>query len=74
MADVFWLSDAQWAVIEPSTPRDQPGPEREDNRCIIPGILLSGILQPLPPVAVGAIARPPTDRAPRSAARLMVPS
>ena len=26
MADLFWLSDAQWAVIEPSLPKNQPGP------------------------------------------------
>lgn len=35
MADLFWLSDAQWAVIEPFMPRNQPGPEREDDRRII---------------------------------------
>jgi transposase len=28
MAEVFWLLDAQWAVIEPFMPRNQPGPER----------------------------------------------
>jgi transposase len=39
MADLFWLSDAQWAVIEPFMPRNQPGPEREDDRRIISGIL-----------------------------------
>jgi transposase len=39
MADLFWLSDAQWAVIEPFMPRDQPGPERKDDRMIISGIL-----------------------------------
>ena len=39
MADLFWLSDAQWAVIEPFMPRNQPGPERKDDRQIISGIL-----------------------------------
>lgn len=39
MADLFWLSDEQWAVIEPFMPRDQPGPERKDDRQIISGIL-----------------------------------
>ena len=32
MADLFWLSDEQWAVIEPFMPKDQPGPERKDDR------------------------------------------
>ncbi len=39
MADVFWLSNAQWAVIEPFMPKNQPGPEREDDRRIISGIV-----------------------------------
>ena len=39
MADLFWLSDEQWAVIEPFMPRDQPGPERKDDRQIVSGIL-----------------------------------
>ncbi len=39
MADLFWLSNEQWAVIEPFMPRDQPGPERKDDRQIISGIL-----------------------------------
>lgn len=39
MTDPFWLSDAQWAVIVPFMPRNQPGPEREDDRMILPGIL-----------------------------------
>ena len=39
MADLFWLSDEQWAVIEPFMPRNQPGPEREDDWRIISGIL-----------------------------------
>ncbi|WP_419829898.1 IS5 family transposase [Methylobacterium sp.] len=39
MAELFWLSDAQWAVIEPFMPKDQPGPARKDDRQIISGIL-----------------------------------
>ena len=39
MADLFWLSDEQWAVIEPFMPKNQPGPERKDDRQIISGIL-----------------------------------
>lgn len=39
MANLFWLSDEQRAVIEPFMPRDQPGPERKDDRQIISGIL-----------------------------------
>ena len=39
MADLFWLSDEQWAVIERFMPKDQPGPERKDDREIISGIL-----------------------------------
>jgi transposase len=39
VADLFWLSDEQWAVIEPFLPRNQPGPERKDDRRIISGIL-----------------------------------
>src|SRR4051812_20983452 len=39
MADLFWLSDAQWAVIEPFLPRNQPGPERKDDRMVLAGIL-----------------------------------
>jgi transposase len=39
MVEVFWLSDAQWVVIEPFVPTNQPEPEREDDRRIISGIL-----------------------------------
>ena len=39
MADPFWLSDAQWAVIAPFMPRNQPGPERKDDRQVISGIV-----------------------------------
>ncbi len=39
MADLFWLSDEQWAVMAPFMPKDQPGPERKDDRQNISGIL-----------------------------------
>src|SRR3978361_2082378 len=39
MADLFWLSDARWAVVAPFMPKNQPGPERKDDRRIISGIL-----------------------------------
>jgi transposase len=39
MAAEFWLSDEQWAAIEPLLPKNQPGPEREDDRRIISGIV-----------------------------------
>jgi len=39
MAELFWLSDALWAVIKPFMPKDQPGPARQDDRRIISGIL-----------------------------------
>ncbi|MET0528862.1 MAG: IS5 family transposase, partial [Microvirga sp.] len=39
MSDLFWLSDEQWAVMAPFMPKDQPGPERKDDRQIISGIL-----------------------------------
>ena len=39
MADLFWLSDAQWAVIEPFMPKNQPGARRVDDRRTISGIV-----------------------------------
>jgi len=39
MAAEFWLSEDQWAAIEPLLPRNQPGPERDDDRRIISGIV-----------------------------------
>ena len=39
MADLFWLCDEQWAVMEPFMPTNQPGPERNDDRQVISGIL-----------------------------------
>ena len=39
MADLFWLSDAQWAVMEPFMPRNRPGARRVDDRRTISGIV-----------------------------------
>lgn len=39
MADNFWLNDAQWAAIAPHLPMVHTGPERQDDRRIISGIL-----------------------------------
>ena len=39
MADLFWLSDEQWAVIGPFMPQNQPGARREDDRRVISGIV-----------------------------------
>lgn len=36
---LFWLSDAQWAVIEPHLPKNQPGARRVDDRRVISGII-----------------------------------
>ena len=39
MKELFWVSDEQWAVIEPRLPRNQPGAHRADDRRVISGIL-----------------------------------
>ena len=39
MGVLFWLSDAQWAAIEPHLPKNQPGARRVDDRRVISGIL-----------------------------------
>jgi transposase len=39
MADLFWLSDEQWAVLEPFMPTNQPGARRVDDRRVISGIV-----------------------------------
>ncbi len=38
-SNLFWLSDEQWARIEPHLPRDVRGKARVDDRRIISGIL-----------------------------------
>jgi transposase len=39
MADLFWLSDEQWAVLEPFMPKNHPGARRVDDRRVISGIV-----------------------------------
>ena len=39
MADLFWLTDEQWAVLEPFMPTNQPGARRVDDRRVISGIV-----------------------------------
>lgn len=39
MANEFWLSDRQWAAIEPCLPKNQPGARRVDDRRVISGII-----------------------------------
>lgn len=36
---LFWLSDTQWARIEPHLPSGLTGPERADDRRVISGII-----------------------------------
>ena len=36
---LFWLNDKQWAQIKPHLPTNQTGPARDDDRCIISGII-----------------------------------
>jgi transposase len=38
-SNLFWLTDRQWARIEPHLPTNLTGPEREDDRRIISGIV-----------------------------------
>ena len=37
--NLFWLSDEQWARIEPHLPTDVRGVERVDDRRVISGIV-----------------------------------
>ena len=39
MAKVYWLSEAEWARIEPLMPRGRRGARRVDDRRIISGIV-----------------------------------
>jgi len=39
MSHLFWLSDAQWARMEPHVPKNQPGARRVDDRRVISGII-----------------------------------
>src|ERR1700738_564118 len=38
-ASLFWLNDRQWARIEPHLPTGLTGPDRDDDRRIISGII-----------------------------------
>lgn len=39
MSVLFWLSDEQWAAVEPHLPKNQPGARRVDDRRVISGII-----------------------------------
>jgi transposase len=39
VADNFWLSDEQWAAIEPYLPMVHTGPERKHDRRVLSGII-----------------------------------
>src|SRR5262249_60972933 len=39
MSDNFWLNETQWATIAPLLPMVHTGPERQDDRRIISGIV-----------------------------------
>ena len=39
MADLFWLSDEQWAVVGRFMPVNQPGARRVDDRRVVSGIV-----------------------------------
>lgn len=39
MSRLFWLSNIQWAAIEPHLPKNQPGARRVDDRRVISGII-----------------------------------
>jgi len=39
MTDHFWLSDAQWAVIDPHIPKAYTGKRRVNDRRVISGIV-----------------------------------
>lgn len=50
--DLYWLSDAEWAAIQPHLPSGRRGARRVDDRRVI-----SGIVHMLKPVLAGATAR-----------------
>lgn len=39
MAELFWLSDAQWSRVEPLLPRGRKGARRVDDRRVLSGIV-----------------------------------
>ncbi len=42
MGNLYWLSDEEWARIEPYLPRGRRGARRVDDRRVISGIMLRG--------------------------------
>ncbi len=38
MSALFWLTDEQWAAVEPRLPKNQPGARRVNDRRVISGI------------------------------------
>jgi transposase len=38
-AELFWFNEEQWSKIKPHLPIHQRGPEREDDRRILSGIM-----------------------------------
>src|ERR1700719_2955511 len=60
-ASLFWLTDAQWAKIEPRLPTDVRGKERVDDRRVISGILhvlKSGCQDRMPAIVKQAVWPP----------------
>jgi hypothetical protein len=55
MANEFWLSDGQWAVIDPLLPKNRPGAHRVDDRRVISGIVR------LPLAGLSLVLRPAND-------------
>ena len=39
VADLFWFSDEQWAVLAPFMPTNRPGARRVDDRRVLSGIV-----------------------------------
>jgi transposase len=55
---LFWLGDKQWARIAPHLPTNLTGPERDDDRRIISGIvhmLQSGARWPRLPARIWSV-------------------
>jgi len=63
MANLFWLSDEQWAVLEPFMPQNQPGARRVDDRRVISGIV--HVLKTGDPVTSNVCSPPEADLAGR---------
>ena len=68
MADLFWLSHEQRAAIEPFMPKNQSGPEKNDDRQVISlrGHSVPASCTCSPQATDGAIAQRGTVRAPPS--------